>query len=393
MINVKEEAKSLNPQLIEWRRHLHAHPEIGMETANTEAFIVGELKKMGITKIRQGLAKHGVAALIEGKKPGKVLGLRCDIDALNMKEDTGLPFGSTNDYMHACGHDAHTSMLLGAAKILMQHLDSLTGTVKLIFQPAEETTQGAKVMIEDGVLADPPLDGVIGLHTGGLWKGAETGEIGYRYGPLMAACDFFTITFHGKGGHGATPHLTIDPIAMACQAYTALQLLVSRETSPIDSAVVTIGAIQGGTAENIIAPSCTLRGTLRALSPATRKMLQTRIKEICENIASALRGKAEVNYLYGPPPVVNDKAMTDKLRKAASDVLGEEHVHEIVEPTMGAEDMSYYMEQTPGTFFSHPSFKPGVESYPHHHPKFDIDESVLWIGSATFAQFALTWQP
>jgi amidohydrolase len=393
MTNVKEEAKALNPQLVEWRRHVHAHPEIGMETPNTEAFIVGELKKMGIAKIRQGLAKHGIAALIEGKKPGKVLGLRCDIDALNMKEETGLPFCSTNDYMHACGHDAHTAMLLGAAKILTQHLDDLKGTVKLIFQPAEETTQGAAVMIKDGVLSDPPLDGIIGLHTGGLWKGAELGEIGYRYGPLMAACDFFAITFHGKGGHGATPHLTVDPIARACQAYTALQLLVSRETSPIDSAVVTIGAIQGGTAENIIAPTCTLRGTLRALSPATREMLRTRIKKICEDVASALRGRAEVTYSeYGIPPVVNDREMTDKLRRAAANILGEEHVHEIVEPTMGAEDMAFYMEQVPGTFFDHPSFKPGAENYPHHHPKFDIDESVLWIGSAAFAQFALTWQ-
>ncbi|MDR3229979.1 MAG: amidohydrolase [Synergistaceae bacterium] len=391
MNDIGEQARKMNDRLVAWRRHIHANPELDVETPETEAYIVGELKKLGITKIRQGLAKHGVAALIDGEKPGGVLGIRCDIDALNMAEDTGLSFAATNGRMHACGHDGHTAMLLGAAEILMAHRSQLAGTVKLIFQPAEETTRGAFLMIEDGVLSDPNVDAIVGLHTGGLWKPAVAGEIGYRPGPLMAATDFFTITFHGKGGHGATPHLTVDPIAIACQAYTALQTIVSREVSPLDSAVVTIGLIQGGTAENIIAPACTLRGTCRALTPDLRKKLQDRIKALCEDIAHGMRGSATVEFLYGPPPLINDREMTEKLRRAASEIVGGEHVREIDEPTMGGEDMACYMEKVPGTFFFHPSFT-GSDAFPHHHPKFDIDESVLWIGSATFAQFALTWQ-
>jgi amidohydrolase len=183
----------------------------------------------------------------------------------------------------------------------------------------------------------------------------------------------------------------VDPVAIACQAYTALQTIVSREVSPLESAVVTIGAIQGGPAENIIAPTCTLRGTLRALSPELREKLQGRIKTLCEDVAHGMRGSATIEFLYGPPPLINDREMTEKLRLAASDIVGVERVREIEEPTMGGEDMACYMEKVPGTFFFHSSF-PGDGVHPHHHSKFDVDESVLWIGSATFVQFALTWQ-
>jgi amidohydrolase len=246
-------------------------------------------------------------------------------------------------------------------------------------------------MIRDGVLSDPPVDGIAGLHTGNLWKDVASGEIGCRCGAMMASCDFFSVTFHGKGGHGAMPHLTVDPIAMACQAYTALQLLASRETNPFDPVVLSIGILRGGAAENIIPSSCTIGGTFRTLNAATRERLHARLEKICENIADALRGSAEVTFMDGPPPVVNDREMTDRLRAAASDILGEEHVHEVAEPTMGSEDMAFYLEKVPGTFFFHSSIRPDAV-YPHHHPKFDIDESVLWIGSAVFAQLALTWQ-
>jgi amidohydrolase len=392
MNDIGEQAKKLNDKIVAWRRHFHANPELGMETAGTEAYIVGELQKLGITNIRKGLAKHGLAALIEGEKTGKVLGLRADIDALNMAEDTGLPFASTNGWMHACGHDGHTAMLLGAAELLMANRSRLGGTVKLIFQPGEETTQGAFLMLNDGVFSEPTVDAIIGLHMGGLWKPAVAGDIGYRSGPLMASSDFFTVTFHGKGGHGATPHLTVDPIAIACQAYGALQTIVSREIDPLDSAVVTIGAIHGGTAENIIAPTCILRGTFRAFSPETRRKLKERIKALCEDIAHGMRGSATMDMVDGPPPVINDQEMTEKLRKAASEIIGAEHVREIEKPTMTGEDMAFFLEKVPGTFFFLPSFVDVDKAYPHHHPKFDIDESVLWIGSATFAQFALTWQ-
>jgi len=329
--------------------------------------------------------------LIEGGKPGKVLGIRADIDALNMAEGTGLPFAADNGWMHACGHDAHAAILLATAELLMAHRSELKGTVKLIFQPGEEIMSGAGLMIDDGVLENPKVDAIIGLHTGCVWKDGVPGEVSYRNGAMMAATSFFSITFHGKGGHGAMPHQTVDPIAIACEAYMALQTIVSREINPLDSAVVSICMFQGGTAENIIAPTCTLRGTSRALSQKTHKKIKARIQEICEHVAKGMRGEVSFEFREGIPPVVNDREMTDKLRKAAGEIVGGERVREIMEPTMGGEDMACFMEKVPGTFFFLPSFA-SADSYGHHHPKFDIDESVLWIGSATFAQFALTWQ-
>ncbi len=392
MSDFKEKAKALNPELVEWRRHIHQNPEVGFETAGTEAFIVKHLREMNIEEIRQGVAGHGVTALIKGDLPGKVLGIRADIDALNMKEDTGLPFASKNDYMHACGHDAHVAMLLGAARILSESRSSLKGSVKLIFQPSEETGDGAPAMIRDGVLENPQLDAIIGLHTGNLWKGCRSGQIGYRFGAFMAGADWFKITFEGKGGHGATPHLAVDPITMVCQAVSAIQMIVSREVSPLSSAIVTVGQINGGTAPNIIAPSCVISGTLRSLDPETRALLRERVKTICEDVAHAMRGKAVVEFTYGPPPLINDRVMTEKLRQAAVGLLGKDCVMEVPEPTMGGEDMAFFLEKVPGTFFFHPSGFGEGKDYPHHHPRFDVNEDVLWVGSAVMSHFALTWQ-
>lgn len=392
MTDVKDRALALNDRIVEWRRQIHKNPEIGFETPQTEAFIVERLGEMGIEEIRTGVAGHGVTALIRGKSPGKVLGMRADLDALDMKEDTGLPYASTNDYMHACGHDAHVAMLLGAAQILMENRQALKGTVKLIFQPSEENVRGAAAMIEDGIMENPSMDGVIGLHTGNLWKGLASGMVGYRFGALMASSDWFDVTFEGKGGHGATPHLTVDPIVMASQAVSALQLIASRETSPLDSAVVTVGVIEGGTAPNIIAPTCTIRGTIRSFNAETRKMIPERIRAICENVAEGLRGKAKVEFTLGSPPVVNDTAMTEKLKKAAEEIVGKEKVAEVPEPTMGGDDMALFLERVPGTYFFHPSSFDDGTDYPHHHPRFNVNEEVLWIGSAVMARFALAWQ-
>ena len=393
MANVKEEALKMNAQLVEWRRRLHAHPELGFETAGTAAFIEERLKEMGVTEIRTGIAKNGVAAVIRGGLPGKVLGMRADIDALPVREETGLPYASTVDgRMHACGHDAHTAMLLGAAKILMAHRDALKGAVKLIFQPSEETAAGALAMIEDGVMENPKVDAFIGLHTGNFWTGVNAGEIGYSNGPLMAAADIFTITITGKGGHGATPHRTIDPIAIGCQIYTTLQTIVSREISPLAPAVLTIGVFQSGSAGNIIPSDCVMKGTLRALSEETRKELQDRIRAISEDVAHAMRGRAAVEFHYGPPATVNAPEMTAKLLRAAGAVVGPDHVREVDEPTMGGEDMAFFLEKAPGVFFFHPSTFGGGRDYPHHHSKFNVNEDVLWTGTGTMAQFALTWQ-
>ena len=247
-------------------------------------------------------------------------------------------------------------------------------------------------MINDGVLENPKVDAIIGLHTGSLWKGAVAGEIGYRPGPLMAAVEWIDVTFNGEGAHGATPHLSVDPISIASQAIVQLQTIISRELNPLDSAVLSICMIQGGTAPNVIAQNCTIRGTIRTFSPEGRKKVQERFTQICEEVAHSMRGSATVKLDQGPPPVVNDRAMTEKLRIAATDILGADHVHEILEPSMTGEDMAFYLEKVPGTFFFLPATFGDERDFPHHSPKFNINEDVLWVGSATFAQFALTWQ-
>jgi len=393
MIDVKKRAQALNPQIVEWRREIHRNPEIGFDTPVTENFIVDRLREMGLEDIRKGVGGHGVTALIKGGKSGKVLGIRADIDALPVKEENDLSYASLNEgSMHACGHDAHVAIMLGTARILSENRKDLPGTVKLIFQPSEENAEGALAMIRDGVLENPPMDCIIGLHTGSLWKGLSSGMVGYRYGVLMAAADWFTITFEGKGGHGATPHLTVDPVAMACQAFSAIQMIVSRETSPLSSAIITVGKINGGTAPNVIAPTCTISGIIRSLDPETRAMLSKRIKAICENIAKGMRGRADVQLSFGTPPLINDRGTTDKLKKAAVEIMGEGSVAEVPEPTMAGEDMAFFLEKIPGTFFFLPSLFGEGKDHPHHHPKFDLDEEVFWIGSAVMAHFALTWQ-
>ena len=381
----------LHDQVIEWRRALHATPEIGFDTALTEKFILEKLSEMGVEEVRHR-AGSGITALIRGGKPGKVLAIRGDYDGLNMTEDTGLPFAATNGHMHACGHDGHTAMVLATAQILLEHKEELKGAVKLLFQPSEEDGKGAQAMIDAGALEDPAVDGVIGLHIGSLWEGFRAGEAGYRFGALMAASDFFTVVFEGKGGHGATPHLTVDPVAMACQAVNLLQLLVSRETSPLDSAVVTVGTINGGSMPNIIPPSCTIRGTVRSLSPQMRDYLEERVRKICTDVAETLRGKAAITFERGAPAVINDSLMTEKMKVAMEHILGDDKVKEVANPTMGGEDVALFLEKVPGTFFFLPSTWGDERDYPHHHPKFDIDEGVLWIGPAIMAHFALTWQ-
>ncbi|MFA6748228.1 MAG: M20 family metallopeptidase [Aminobacterium sp.] len=395
MINIQDEAKAILSEIIEWRRHIHANPELGLETPETEAYIVQALEGMGFpsTSIRKGIGGHGVAALLEGDEPGPVLAIRADCDALPIKEETGLPFAATNGCMHACAHDVHTAMALGAAQLLMKHRHELKGSVKFIFQPAEENVVGAKAMIDDGVLENPKVDALIGLHSGLLWKGYAAGEIGYSHGGMMASADRFLITLKGKGGHGATPHLTADPIVMAGHLICRLQTILSREVNPVDPGVLTIGRVTGGSAYNIIPGECVLEGTVRVLDVETRKMMEERIRELAESTAASMRGEAVVEYIPGPPPVINDSAMTDKLLATVAEVLGEEKAKEIPEPSMGAEDVAYFLERVPGTFFFHAGSNPEKgQTYPHHNSKFDIDEDTLWIGSALFAHFALNWQ-
>jgi amidohydrolase len=393
------EAKALNEEITALRRELHAHPELEQDLPFTEELVVRELSKLGLDEIKSGQGKgHGVFATLRGKKTGKTLAMRADMDALPIVEETGLPFASTNGNMHACGHDAHVAMLLTAAKLLATKREDLAGTVRLIFQPAEETVDGALSMIASGALENPQVDEIIGLHTGNIWGGLNPGQIGWRVGPMMASTSTFAIEIQGKGGHGATPHLTVDPIVIAAEMVSQLQTLVSREINPFDPAVLTVGQIAGGSAHNVIAGSCKMRGTIRAFEPKIDAFLKERIKTTVEGIAASMRGKATVAFSSDIPAVVNDRTCSLRMRDIVAKTLGEEWVQEVALPSSGAEDFAFYLGKVPGAFFYHCStFEPCAvigegRDYPHHNAKFDVNESVLWTGTAALAAYALSWQ-
>ena len=314
------------------------------------------------------------------------------MDALAIKEETGLPFASENENMHACGHDAHTAMLLGAAKILNQNRDKIKGNIKLIFQPAEEGPGGAKPMIDEGVMEYPKVDAALGLHIGLIFKELGGGEVGVSYGNLMACLDSFKIKIIGKGCHGAMPDTGVDPIAIAGQVITALQTIVSREIKPTRPAVVTIGKLHSGSAYNIIPDFVEIEGTARAVDIQTRHKLASSIESIVDGITKGMHGSYEYNYTFGYPPLVNDADFTKNFVESAKKIVGDNEIIELTEPTMGGEDMAYFLEAVPGTFF----FLGAINEekgiiYPHHNSRFDLDEDVFWKGSALLAQGAIDW--
>jgi amidohydrolase len=391
MPNVVEQAKGIQQQIVEWRRQLHKIPEIGLDLPNTSAFVSNQLTKLGIEH-RTKVGVSGIVGLIKGEKPGKTIMLRADMDALALKEETGLPFASTNENMHACGHDSHTAMLLGAAKILNENRDKLPGNVKLIFQPAEEGPGGAKPMIDDGAMDSPKVDAALGLHIGCIFRELGTGQVGVHYGNIMACLDSFYIKIKGKGCHGAMPNTGVDPIPIAGQVIGALQTIVSREIKPTRPAVVTIGQIHGGRTYNIIPDTVEMHGTARAVDQDIREDIARRIEEMVAGITKSMRAEYEYKYTFGYPPVVNDAQFTKDFVETAKKVVGEENIIEIAEPTMGGEDMAYFLERVPGTFFflGGSNEKKGIV-HPHHNPKFDVDEDVFWIGTALLAQGAIDW--
>lgn len=391
--NIKQKAQSLNDYAVKIRRELHAHPEIAFDLPFTESVILRELESFGIKDIKHGLGGgHGVCAEIHGEKSGKILAIRSDMDALPIKEETGLEFASQNGCMHACGHDAHVAMLLTCAKILSEPeiKKELPGTVRLIFQPSEEPANGAAVIIKDGVLEN--VDKIIGMHTGNLWSGLKAGQIGWRVGAFMASTTTFEIELKGKNAHGATPHLAVDTITMAAQIINQLQTVISREMNPFDPKVLTVGSINGGTAHNVVADYCKMRGMIRCFSSENSEFMKKRIVEISEGVAKSMRGESKVEFSSDLPPVINDKDLTLKMRDIIDKELGAEFEHEIETPTTGAEDFAEYTKYIPGAFFYHCSTLGGGRDFPHHNPHFVIDESVLWTGAAALAAFALNWQ-
>lgn len=374
--------------VVEMRRAIHQYPELAFEEHQTAARVAAVLHEAGL-EVRTGIAQTGVLGVLRGARPGRTLLIRADMDALPIQEQEGRPYGSlVPGKMHACGHDGHTAMVATAARVLARMRDTLPGNVVFAFQPAEETTGGAEPMIREGVMDDPRVDGALGLHLGNMLR---AGQISAQPGPVSAATDGFALTIHGKGGHAARPHTSIDPIAVAFQVGTALHTLMTRERAPAQAAVLTIGAIHGGTAGNVIADSVVLKGTLRTYDADLRETLKRRVEEQCAGIAAAMRAAAVLQWEEGYPPTVNDAAMAALVRAAALPVVGEAGLVE-QEPSLGGDDMAYFCEAVPGCYFRLGSADPerGIDG-PQHSPRFDIDERALFIGTEIFVRAALAF--
>ena len=382
----KIEAKKISEWIIDIRRELHKHPELMYEEVKTSALIRRELDELGIAYLSP-IAKTGVLASI-GNGKGPCVALRADMDALPIHEETDVPFRSEIDgKMHACGQDCHTAMLLGAAKILKGKESEINGTIKLFFQPAEEGGAGGKLMRDEGALENPKVERIFGLH---VWPQMPTGQIGSKEGTFLAATTFLDLTIKGVGGHAAVPHLTRDPVLTSAQIITNLQSIISRELDPLDSGVVSISAIHGGQAANVIPSEVKILGTLRSLTMDGLKSLQRRVKEIAEKIAEAHECEAIVEYPGNDyPPTVNDGEMWDFAKKVGNSMLGKENVNDL-EAVMGGEDFAYYTEQVKGCFVVLGVQNKDIDAvYSVHHPMFKADEKALHIGTALHTAFAL----
>ncbi len=369
-----------------WRRHLHAHPELLFETEETAAFVVERLKEFGVDEITTGMAKNGVVAVIEGQGEGPTVGLRADMDALPIQEVRDLPYKSKFDgKMHACGHDGHTTMLLGAARYLAE-TRNFAGKVALIFQPAEEGGGGGRVMVEEGLVERFGIGRVFALHN---WPGLPVGEIALRPGPTMAAADQFDITVKGYGAHAAQPHKSTDPILVGAALAQAMQTIVSRSTDPIDSAVVSITKFHAGTAHNVIPEVATLSGTVRTLNTAVREEIAKRIKTMAEGIAAGFGAAVEVDYRFGYPVTENDPAQTDFAVEVAKELCGKEKTHLERPPVMGGEDFSYMLEKVPGAY----AFLGQGDSAGLHHPEYDFNDEAAPVGASFLSMLVERAQP
>ncbi|MGL5077410.1 MAG: M20 metallopeptidase family protein [Waterburya sp.] len=384
LTRIRLEIRNLQSSLVEWRRKLHQKPELGFQEHITAQFIQQKLEEWQIPH-QTAIAKTGIVATIKSNSPGKILAIRADMDALPIQEANEVPYRSQHDgKMHACGHDGHTAIALGTAYYLAQHRDNWAGTVKIIFQPAEEGPGGAKPMIEAGVLHNPDVDAIIGLH---LWNNLPLGTIGVRSGALMAAVECFRCQILGKGGHGAMPHQTVDSIVVASQIVNALQTIVSRNVNPLDAAVVTIGEFHAGTALNVIADTANLSGTIRYFDSKLETLISQRLEAIISSICQMHGADYKLDHWQLYPPTINDSAIAELVRSVAAEVV-ETPIGVVPEcQTMGGEDMSFFLQQVPGCYFFLGSANPeqGL-AYPHHHPRFDFDETALGMGVEIFVR-------
>ncbi|MDO3410286.1 M20 family metallopeptidase [Saccharibacillus sp. CPCC 101409] len=379
-----EQLEQAQEQIVEWRRHMHANPELSFQETNTARFIAEQLTSFGY-EVRTNVGGNGILADLKGAHPGKAIAFRADFDALPIPEENDVPYKSQNPgVMHACGHDGHTSTLLGVAKVLADQQDSLRGSLRFIFQHAEEKLPGgAKSMIEDGALDG--IDEVYGAH---LASYMPLGKLSVSSGPSMAAVDSFSITVQGKGGHGAKPHQTVDAIVVGSQLVTALQHIVARHINPLKSAVVTVGVFQAGAAFNVIADKAKIEGTVRSFDPDVRKQLERDIRDMIHGITLAEHATYELEYVNGYPALVNPPQQAEEIRAVFTRQFGEEALFGL-DASMGAEDFAYYLQERPGNFFNVGSQNDSEDTaFPHHHPRFDIDERALLVAGKAFLAIA-----
>jgi len=374
----------LHHEITAWRRDLHAHPELQNDVQRTAAAVADKLKSFGCDEVVPGIGRTGVVGVIRGRKTGKkVIGLRADMDALPIEEETGLPYQSTvPGKMHACGHDGHTAMLLGAAKYLAE-TRNFAGTAVVIFQPAEEGGAGALAMVKDGLIGRFGIEEVYGMHN---YPGLPLGEFAIRPGAIMASADHIAIDLEGKGGHAARPHLAVDTILVGAQIINALQSIVARNVDPLEAAVVSICMFQAGFTDNVIPQHAKLRGTARALTAEVRELLRKRVDEVVQGTARLYGAKAKITYTNGYPVVINHERQTEFAASVAREIAGKDKVDTDVAPVMGAEDFAFMLNERPGAFI----FVGNGDSAGLHHPAYDFNDETIPVGTSYWVRLAET---
>ena len=388
MSEVKRLGEKYLQHMINLRETIHMYPEDGFSEFTTSKIIIEELEKLGI-KVQKNVAKTGVVGLIEGKYPGKTVLLRADMDALKIQEQADVEYKSKIDgMMHACGHDGHVAGLLGAAMILNELKDNLHGNVKLVFQPAEERDGGALPMIEEGVLENPKVDAAFAAH---LWGYLNEGEVHLKEGPMMASPDIFNINVIGKGGHGAVPQESIDPIVITCQIVNSLQTIVSRKINPLDPVVITCGRIQGGDCHNVIPNEVELEGTIRTFNVETRNWVPKVMEDLIRGITTSQGAAYEFKYEPKYPALINDKYMTSFAKESLKKVVGEENVFDLKEPNMGGEDFAYFAQKVPSAFIFVGIANNKSEPVIHHNPYFKWDSKNVGILAQSLSQIAIDY--
>lgn len=387
---IKEEGKRIAQQLIQIRRDIHMYPELGMEEKRTAKKVADLLKGLRM-QVQEGICQTGVVGLLKGQHPGPTIAFRADMDALQLQEENHVPYRSTiSGKMHACGHDGHVAILLGAAMILSTIKEHLHGQVKFVFQPAEEQgpTGGAQYLIEEGVLENPPVDAMIGYH---IFPHIPMGTVSLKYGLMMAASDKFKIIVQGKGGHPGLPHQTIDAIAIGGYIITALQSIVSRNMDPLEPAVLSLGRISGGTRYNIISRSLKIEGTARTVTEKSRTLMEKRIRDLVLEICRGMGATGEVHYQNGYPYLENDHHMVLQIQKSLTRLLGADGIIQMERPLMGSEDFAYYAHRVPSAYFAMGGGVEGKDNFPNHHPCFDFDEGVLELGATALSLIAFDY--